>query len=189
MNIEIIWKDVPGLEGIYQASYCGKIKSVGRIANQKNRGGVIQKVVVIEKILSQMKTPGGYMRIGATYNGIRRKFYVHVLLAKAFVPNPKNKPCVNHKNGIKTDNRIENLEWVSIRENALHGFRNKKNGLPPGIYFHSTRNRYQGAILVGKKRHQIGDHKNLEDAIHAYENKLKSLGVENSYSPGLALRS
>lgn len=64
----------------------------------------------------------GYELVNIIFNNKRKLFLVHRLIAIIILPNPQNKPCVNHKNGIKTDNRVENLEWVTYSENMKHAF-------------------------------------------------------------------
>ena len=67
--------------------------------------------------MKHSKRPDGYMRICLCNNGKQKLFLVHRLLALHFIPNPENKPCIDHINGVKDDNRLENLEWVTMTEN------------------------------------------------------------------------
>lgn len=74
-----------------------------------------------------VKTPKGYLCVGLTNENGRKNVFIHRILAQIFIPNPENKPQINHKNGIKTDNRIENLEWVTNKENREHAIKHGLN--------------------------------------------------------------
>jgi len=88
-------------------------------------GNVYSKNYNREKRLKMLKPVDtqGYLYVGICINGTLKRKMVHRLIAKVFIPNPKNKPCINHKNGIKNDNRVENLEWVTISENDKHAYK------------------------------------------------------------------
>lgn len=103
-----IWKDIEEYEGLYQISNLGNIKS-------KKRQGTNGTVT---KHLSKI----GYYTVDLYKNSKRQTKYLHRLIAETFILNPNNLRCINHKNGIKTDNRIENLEWCSHSENNKHAY-------------------------------------------------------------------
>lgn len=119
-----IWKDVQGFEGYYQVSNQGRIKSLSR----KVKCGVSNFYMTREIILSPSLDKKGYYRVNLSKNSQRKTCLVHVLVASAFIPNPESKPQVNHKNGIKTDNTENNLEWATNQENIQHAY---NNGLHP----------------------------------------------------------
>ena len=113
-----IWKSVTGYEGHYVISAIGIIKSINRIININNGFRIIQG-----KKLKTRNNSDGYVEVRLTKNGKTTTTFIHILIAKAFIPNPFNKPEVNHLNGIKSDNRIQNLEWCTRMENMQHASR------------------------------------------------------------------
>lgn len=115
-----IWKDVKGYEGIYRVSNLGKVKSLKRKVNIQSGS----QRTVNEKILKNQLYSNGYNFVKLSKDHVSQPYSIHRLVGIAFIPNPQNKPCINHKNGIKTDNRVENLEWVTYSENHKHAFRN-----------------------------------------------------------------
>jgi hypothetical protein len=116
-NQEEIWKDIVDYEGLYQVSNLGRVKSLKRY--RKGRAG--SPTLVKERILIQHLNPNGYLCV-VLQNNSEKLCTVHRLLAIAFLPNPENKPTVNHKNGIRQDNRLDNIEWATYSENMYHAF-------------------------------------------------------------------
>jgi hypothetical protein len=114
-----VWKDVNGFEGLYQVSNLGRVKSLERFVVNWAGTNSLRK----QKFLSIRKSKLGYLDVKLCKDSIKYPLRVHRLVAMAFIPNTDKKTQVNHINGIKTDNRVENLEWVTGSENKIHAFR------------------------------------------------------------------
>ena len=118
-----VFRDVLGYEGLYQVSNYGRVKSLER----KNifycglRKEHLERPTK-EKILNYNKSNRGYLQVCLTKDGKSKTYTVHRLVAKAFLPNLKNKKQVNHIDGNKENNSIDNLEWVTSSENNKHAF-------------------------------------------------------------------
>ena len=127
---EEIWNDINGYEGLYQVSSLGTIKSLARFTpNQWSETSRFRE----EKQLSYQLTKDGYPTIKLSKNGNAIRYRIHRLVALCFLENPFGKEQVNHINGIKTDNRVENLEWATYSENSKHSFDNNLQNPRKGV--------------------------------------------------------
>ena len=112
-----VWKDIKGFEGRYQISNKAEVKSLERQYFAKSK---IVPMTIPEIILKSRTDKDGYLIVNLKKENKSHIRKIHRLVAENFIENKNNLPTVNHKNGIKTDNRIENLEWLSYADNNRH---------------------------------------------------------------------
>jgi len=151
--MEEVWKNVVGHEGLYNVSNLGNVFSLR-----------------LNRLMKKNISNRGYERV--TLN--KKQVSVHRIVCDAFLPKNENKKIVNHINGIKHDNRLENLEWVTSRENTIHYLSSKtikEIKLKTCI-------RYERWICINGKNRRIGRFKTIEEANNAYLNKIKE--IENN---------
>jgi hypothetical protein len=120
-----MWKPIAQLDNVYSVSSHGRIRSNARRVST----GLGRYRGVGERIMKTCISKKGYVILVANFYGKQRSVQVHQAVAIAFISNPINKPSVNHKNGDKTDNHAENLEWVTVYENNYHAAHILKKGV------------------------------------------------------------
>lgn len=120
-----IWKKIEykNVPPIYEVSNFGRVKRIAHKLKTRNQFGVFDTKRK-EKIISFCKNSNGYLMFRPQINNCKQVHVVHRLVATAFIPNPEGKPCVNHKDFNKENNCVDNLEWVTYRENTLHATQN-----------------------------------------------------------------
>lgn len=118
-----IWKDIKGYEGLYQVSNLGRVKGLLKKCRGRSRSNKEFIRISPEIILKPHLKNNCYPRVCLYKNNERIDLNIHRLAAEAFIPNPENKPCVNHKDGNKQNNCVVNLEWCTHRENKIHSIK------------------------------------------------------------------
>lgn len=154
MIMQEAWKDIEGYEGLYQVSNLGRVKSLDHIIKTKRNKDMLIK----GKIKTITIGKDGYCVVNLQHKDSKKLFKVHRLVAQAFIPNPHNKTEVNHIDTNKTNNMVDNLEWVTSEENIQHAIDNGlietgiKVVMDDSIVFDSIK---QCAKFVGVDRQEI----------------------------------
>ena len=112
------WRDIKGYEGYYQVSNLGRVKSLSRYVAKG-----VRRMYVAERILKTRKNKNGYLAVYPCKNGRNVAMDVHRIVGLVFIPNPNGYKDINHKDGDKENNRVENLEWVTRSQNIKHAYK------------------------------------------------------------------
>ena len=165
--MEEIWVDIKGYEGFYQVSNLGRVRSLEREIIKSNNIKQISKSHILN-----FEKRKGYNYVHLSKNGIRKRMAVHRLVAEAFIPNTESKPFIDHINTIRDDNRVENLHWVTPKENMNNPLTKEKLNGNPG-----KRGRPKGSL--DKKPRNKKSNGNKKSNEMAQETKDK-IGKANS---------
>lgn len=160
--MEEIWKDIQDYESTYQVSNFGNIKGCNGLRKPDNSNG--------------------YSKLTLHLNSEKRKFYAHRLVAIHFIPNPNNLPQVNHIDGDKFNNHVDNLEWVSRIENMCHANKNiNKTSIYTSVYWSVPKSKWVSEIGINNKSIRLGTFDNEENAYDARVQYEKDNNIINKY--------
>lgn len=173
MENKEVWKPVKGFEDYYHISDLGRLKSLSRIVLKKGKYAFFSK----EKILIQTTNTRGYKRVILSVNSVKKTKMIHVLVAETFLNhNSKNEDLivVDHKNNIKSDNKLSNLQLITHRENTSKDKKNTSSKYT-GVCFRKSRGYWQSAIRINGKIKHLGYFKDELKASEAYQNALNQV--------------
>ncbi len=162
-------KDIPNYEFIYGATENGDIYSYPKKYLKPKKDLDDNK----GKFLKPALTHPGYLAIYLTKNGDKKTLLVHRLIAKTFIPNPNNLPFVNHKNGIKTDNRVINLEWCTREQNEMHAL---SVGLKPsGENCGASKLKESEVLIIREMAYQGHTHKHIASKFNVIRSTISCI--------------
>jgi|JI9StandDraft_1071089.scaffolds.fasta_scaffold102914_2 hypothetical protein len=166
---EEIWKDIPGYEGYYQVSDLGRVRGLDRVVHYSDGKTRFQK----GRILKHHLTKWGYLQCGLTINGIQQFYLVHQLVAIVFMNHKPNghSLVIDHINGKKDDNILENLQIVTNRHNVSKG----KTGTSKYTGVSWNGKKWVAQIKVNRKTTYLGVFADETEASLTYQNALKEL--------------
>ncbi len=167
-----IWKPIKNYTKLYEVSNLGRIRSIPRKKIQKRPYGDVE-ITVKGQIIAQYVNIGGYKIVSLRKDKQVKTSYVHRLVVESFIKNKKGN-YVNHKNGIRDDNRLENLEWCDRSYNDAHKYR-ELYGKKRGITFNSQSKKYIAAIKYRGTSYYIGSYYSKELAYDAFYQKYLEL--------------
>lgn len=180
-NSNEIWTDIVGYEGYYKISNFGKVKSCKRTIKH-GLGNADRNIK--SRIIKPYNDNHGYHVVALSKDGKVKKHRVHRLVAEAYISNPKNKPTVNHLNEIRNDNRAENLEWATYKENNNYGSHNErvsKTLSKPIVQFDKNDNKISIFESVKEASLATGIHiMNIKSCL-AHENRVFAGGYKWRY--------
>lgn len=174
-----VWKDIPEYEGNYQVSDLGRIKSLSRKIKRRS-GFMLSKELILKTTINS----NGYEYLALCLNGKVKRFKVHQVVAISFLGHTSNGQLlvVNHKNLNKLDNRLENLEIVTQRENSNQKHLKSKSEYV-GVSFVSASEKWKSTIRIKEKQIHLGFFLTEIEASERYQQALKDLELGNEIKP------
>ena len=171
-----IWKDIVGYEGFYQISNFGNVKSLSRKCGTKSK-----KYTCQERILKKRETCG-YYSVMLYKDGKTKQLKCSRLVAQAFIPNPNNLPCVNHKDENKHNDIVSNLEWCTVKYNSNYGLVKEKIRLSRLGTTATEETKYKMSLAHSGSRNGMFGKKHTELSKKLMSDKVKIAWKEGKYS-------